>query len=64
MPPPAELWNRPQDGILWIQKVTAVELGVLALYLIVWGYVGIYRRKEYVGGVTGGPQGWRAHLGG
>ena len=23
---------------------------VLALYLIVWGYVGIYRRKEYVGG--------------
>ena len=29
----------------------------LALYLIVWGYVGIYRRKEYVGGATGGPQG-------
>ena len=27
----------------------------LALYLIVWGYVGIYRRKEYVGGATGGP---------
>ena len=33
---------------------------VLALYLIVWGYVGIYRRKEYVGRATGGPQGWRA----
>ena len=31
----------------------------LALYLIVWGYVGIYRRKEYVGGATGGPRGWR-----
>ena len=31
---------------------------VLALYLIIWGYVGIYRRKEYVGGATGGPQGW------
>ena len=36
----------------------------LALYLIVWGYVGIYRRKEYVGGATGGPRGWRAHPGG
>ena len=30
---------------------------VLAPYLIVWGYVGIYRRKEYVGGATGGPRG-------
>ena len=37
---------------------------VLAPYLIVWGYIGIYRRKEYVGGATGGPQGWRARLGG
>ena len=27
MPPPTELRNRPQDGILWIQKVAAVELG-------------------------------------
>ena len=27
----------------------------LAPYLIVSGYVGIYRRKEYVGGATGGP---------
>ena len=34
----------------------------LAPYLIVWGYVGIYRRKEYVSGATGGPRGWRAHL--
>ena len=34
----------------------------LAPYLIVWGYVGIYRRKEYVGGATGGPRGWRARL--
>ena len=25
-PLPAELRNRPQDGISWIQKVTAVEL--------------------------------------
>ena len=33
---------------------------VLAPYLIVWGYVGIYRRKKYVGGATGGPRRWRA----
>ena len=32
----------------------------LAPYLVIWGYVGIYRRKEYVGGATGGPRGWRA----
>ena len=37
---------------------------VLVSYLIVWGYVGIYRRKEHVGGATGGPRGWRARLGG
>ena len=35
---------------------------VLPPYLIVWGYVDIYRRKEYVGGATGGPRGWRARL--
>ena len=29
----------------------------LAPFLIVWGYIGIYRRKEYVGGATGGPRG-------
>ena len=34
----------------------------LAPYLIVWGYVDIYRRKKYVGGATGGPRGWRARL--
>ena len=37
---------------------------LLAPYLIVWGYVGIYRRKEYAGGATGGPQAWGARLGG
>ena len=37
---------------------------VLAPYLIVWGYVGIYRRKEYVGGATGGPRGRGARPGG
>ena len=35
---------------------------VLAPYLLAWGYVDIYRRKEYVGGATGGPRGWRARL--
>ena len=63
MPPPAELQNRPQDGISWIQKVTGGGIRVLAHVLIVWGYVDIYRRKEYVGGAIGGPQGWRARLG-
>ena len=33
---------------------------VLAPLLMVWGYVGIYRRKKYVGGATRGPRGWRA----
>ena len=36
----------------------------LAPVLIVWGYVGIYRRKKYIGGAIGGPRGWRARLGG
>ena len=30
---------------------------VLAPYLIVWGYVDIYRRKKYVGGASRGPRG-------
>ena len=29
----------------------------LSPFLIVWGYVGIYRRKEYVGVATWGPRG-------
>ena len=28
---------------------------VLAPYLIVWGYVGIYRRKKYVSGALWAP---------
>ena len=32
---------------------------LLAPYLVVWGYVGIYRRKEYIDGAIGGPRGWR-----
>ena len=30
---------------------------VLAPYLIIWGYIGIYRRMEYVGGATGAHEG-------
>ena len=37
---------------------------VLSPSLIVWGYVGIYRRKKYVGGATWGPLGWRVRPGG
>ena len=33
-------------------------------YLIVSGYMDIYRRKKYVGGATEAPRGWRACLGG
>ena len=36
----------------------------MAPVLIVWGYVGIYRRKEYVGGASRGPRGRGARLGG
>ena len=36
----------------------------LAPVLIVRGYVGIYRRKEYVGGASGGPRGRGRALGG
>ena len=36
----------------------------LAPYVVVWGYVGIYRRKKYVGGATCSPRGWRARPGG
>ena len=39
-------------------------ISFLAPSLIVWGYVGIYRRQKYVGGATGGPREWRARPGG
>ena len=29
--------------------------------LMVSGYIGIYRRKKYVGGCSRGPRGWGAH---
>ena len=36
----------------------------MAPVLIVWGYVGIYRRKEYVDGAPRGPHGRGACPGG
>ena len=57
----------PEQAPRWDLVDTEIYGGgirVLALSLIVWGYVGIYRRKEYVDGATGGPRGWRARLGG
>ena len=36
----------------------------LAPYLIVWGYVDIYRRKKYVGGASRGPRDRGRALGG
>ena len=36
----------------------------MAPVLIVWGYVCIYRRKEYVGGAPRGPRGKGRALGG
>ena len=46
----------PEKAPRWDLTVTESYDGgirVLAPYLVVWGYVGIYRRKEYVGGATG-----------
>ena len=43
-PLPVELRNRPQDGISWIQKVAAVELG---FWLLFWSFGGM---RVYIGG--------------
>jgi len=71
MPPPAELRNRPQDGILWIQKVTTVELGFGSVSdcLGVRGYIyeeevrrwsnrGPMRVEGALGGVGAPPTSW------
>ena len=56
MPPPEELRKRPRDGISRVQKVAAVELGFRgAPGCLGGGYMDIYRRKKYVGGLTEGP---------
>ena len=43
MPPPAELRKRPQDGISWVQKVAAVEIGFRGApgcFRGIWIYIG------------------------
>ena len=48
----------PEQAPRWDLVDTEIYGGgirFLAPVLIVWGYVGIYRRKEYIGGATGGP---------
>ena len=43
MPPPAELRKRPQDGISWVQKVAAVEIGFRGtpgFFRGIWIYIG------------------------
>ena len=50
----------PEQAPRWDLVDTEIYDGglrVLAPYLIVWGYVGIYRRKEYIGGSSRGPRG-------
>ena len=41
MPRPAELGNRPQDGISWVQKVAVVEIGFVVL-------LDVFRVYEYI----------------
>ena len=53
MPPPAELRNRPQDGISWVQNVAAVEIvfhGAPGCFQGTWIYIG-------EGGRSGVPRG-------
>ena len=57
----------PEKAPRW--DLTGIEgcgggIRFLAPYLVVWGYVGIYRRKKYGGGATWAPRGWRARPGG
>ena len=65
MPPPAELRDRPQDGISWVQKVAAVELGFRGAPGCLggtWIYIGgrsrlVEQRRDHEGG--GHAQGGR-----
>ena len=58
MPPPAELRNRAQDGISWIQKVAAVELG---FWLRPCSFGGT---QIYIGGRSTSVEQQGAHKGG
>ena len=54
--PSSESGKGPKMGSRGYRKLGG-GIRVLAPYLVVWGYVCIYRRKEYVGGATGGHEG-------
>ena len=63
----APFGGAPEKAPRW--DLTGIEgcgggIRFLAPVLIVWGYVGIYRRKEYVGGAPRGPRGRGRALGG
>ena len=56
--PPAELRKRPQDGISWVQKVSAVEIGFRGApgcFQGIWAYIGGRSRSvELQGAHEGG----------
>ena len=57
MPPPAELRKRPQDGISWVEKVAAVEIGfrdALGCFRGIWIYIGGRSRSVELRGVHDG----------
>ena len=58
MPPPAELRKRPQDGISWVQKVAAVEIGFRGAPGCFWGI------WVYIGGRSRSVELQGAHEGG
>ena len=58
MPPPAELHKRPQDGISWVQKVAAVEIGFCGAPGCFWGI------WIYIGGRSRSVEPRGAHEGG
>ena len=58
MPPPAELRNRPQDGISRVQKVAAVEIGFRGAPGCFWGI------WVYIGGRSRSVELRGAHEGG
>ena len=62
--PPVELRKRPQDGISWVQKVAAVELGFRGAPGCLrgtWTYIGGRSRSVEQQGAHEG--GWRAQGG-
>ena len=61
MPPPRCSRTGPRWDLMDTESCGG-GIRFLAPYLIVWGYVDIYRRKKYVGGETRGPRGWGARL--